>query len=1459
MKRWVSKLLVIALLITLVPADFFVVPDAKAELQFVNGDGTRNNPYQIASCEQLQSIKNSDNNTYGGEYFVLIQNIDCSATNPNDPSFVVGGIWGNQTGFNPIGYNANDVSVDFAGNFDGQGYTISNVYINKTTEDFVGIFGQVSGSFKNVTVTGADIRGGANYTAGFVAYLDKSSNGLNNISVVDSVIEGQSYVGSVVGAIVNNQGTESSPIVTKVSVENSTVNGLQAVGGIVGGVLGNVTIENSYFNGNILSLNNITASSFGGIVGEAAQFNDAGPTLKIRKTYAVGLLQNSPLAEGNIQFAGGLVGYLLNEDSVIEDSVANMLISDSNSNRGVVVGLLTGQVVAADFLTSVYYDATVNPTLECANGGVNNDLECKSYQAVYDVGDITEVYNSTAYEPFTSWDFDDTWRVTDTYPELIPPTFIRIISQVSTPTNVVRPSIQLSFPYSGTVAFGEGSSCTTELPVVDEGVQNFEFSYAADGAQDFPNGTYGNCSLQVFGIEQTSELLYIPPFTVNTAPLGVRLLPEEDTVTAENVVGFQLNFNRDITTTPTPEDFTVVNGVVNDVVSFNNNNQNYWVLVIPSGDDVDVELTFEAGAVEDFLGNPNPEVGPVQISYLNTEFSGSGAGTEESPYLISSCVQLQEMQKDLDAYYQLTRDIDCLESAEWNINPTEFDEEDDLIPDDLDDVTNNGYRGFNPVGNNLSPFIGTLDGNGHQIENLWIFRKYNNYVGLFGFAENAYVYDLEIVNSNIIGGESTGTIFGFGSDIEINNVDVSGSTARAYRNFNGGGLVGTLTSNQNSSLIRHSSYAGSVHGTGNVIGGIVGRMSGGSSIYFTEANVEVDGGYAIGGLVGEMNGGQIFFSESTGTLTLERDDVYGKPGTNAGGFVGVASGDSLIIGSSADVNLQIVGEDIAATQSRMGGFVGSIGDNVNIAYSSAHGDVNGDTEQVGGFVGYSSSANGIERSYATGNVTGVTEVGGFAGNISGSLVQDVYATGNVTGTGQSIGGLIGYAGLSDIDNAYSSGTVTGPESVGGLVGTMFGGSLEHTFSVSSVVSGGDFVGALMGDVDTEDTTLSYNYYVPIESGVNNCYPGGNIANHCIGLDGEISYFYSEGNLPFGLMGENVWNDPESQRLIWDFEPDALPVLFPALPELETLDVTFNGNESVTLRGELISGNRNELAFFYLADTEEVYFNSVDDFGGIPIGPILGQDLESDIFELTVELVASDPGENQLLCGETYYYLSLAAFGFGDPFFGVSENIKSFTTPACSVEPEPTPSRGGGGSGSRASNKVSFEDFMTYEQEVQKVMAEKIVTENPEGITNKCEALTMMSRVFEWKVPVAASSKYTDVPAWCTNVAAYGTERGIVEGRTATTLGMETPVTRDEIAVMLYRELKMQNYKFGDFSNVRFAGFSDALTPWAEEAVMALYKEGIIKGFANGDSPQTVFGGSRNILKQDFGVMLIRIK
>lgn len=164
-------------------------------------------------------------------------------------------------------------------------------------------------------------------------------------------------------------------------------------------------------------------------------------------------------------------------------------------------------------------------------------------------------------------------------------------------------------------------------------------------------------------------------------------------------------------------------------------------------------------------------------------FAG-GDGTTESPYQISSCQQLQAMNQDLSAHYELAADIDCTDTVSWNEG-----------------------AGFAPVGDCWGPgFAGSLDGKQHVIRNLTINRPTTDRQALFGCTnDGAIIQNLGMESVDITGMRYAGGIVGV--------------------------LVGSTTYIRNSYVTGNVTLVlGEVGGSGQFAGGIVAGMEGGSHI-----------------------------------------------------------------------------------------------------------------------------------------------------------------------------------------------------------------------------------------------------------------------------------------------------------------------------------------------------------------------------------------------------------------------------------------------------------------------------------------------------------------------------------------------------------------------------------------------------------------------------------------------------
>lgn len=156
--------------------------------------------YHITSAADLVGMMNvTGNSIYKGKTIVLDNNIDLGGR-------TVKGIGG--------------ISTNFAGVFDGQGYTISNFKVDSTENSFyAGLFNQVShgGTIKNLTVKNATIVG--NSMVGAVASsLDNAV--IDNCKAIDCTLIGVKKVGAVVGysagsTVTNNYAENCTVIYSK--------------------------------------------------------------------------------------------------------------------------------------------------------------------------------------------------------------------------------------------------------------------------------------------------------------------------------------------------------------------------------------------------------------------------------------------------------------------------------------------------------------------------------------------------------------------------------------------------------------------------------------------------------------------------------------------------------------------------------------------------------------------------------------------------------------------------------------------------------------------------------------------------------------------------------------------------------------------------------------------------------------------------------------------------------------------------------------------------------------------------------------------------------------------------------------------------------------------------------------------------------------------------------------------
>ena len=314
-------------------------------------------------------------------------------------------------------------------------------------------------------------------------------------------------------------------------------------------------------------------------------------------------------------------------------------------------------------------------------------------------------------------------------------------------------------------------------------------------------------------------------------------------------------------------------------------------------------------------------------------FAG-GNGTEESPYKISDWYHLNNVRDYLNSHFILINNLDSTTAGyEELAGPTAY------------------YgKGWVPI---LSGdgFTGTFDGQGYEIDDLFINRPGEWNVGLFGWiGEGARVENIGVVNASVTGkgkvGGLVGEVMNYGY---VNNCHATGTMVSTY---SVGGLVG-----YNNWNVSNSWATCTVTSNEGTAGGLVGGTIYHATVHSCSSTGNVTGISHTGGLVGNSDG-TVSNSYASGTVVGITFSIGGLLGNNGG----------------TTINCYV---------------------NCNVT-----GDV-----YVGGLVGYNHGT--ISDSYSTGNLVGSEKVGGLVGWNRDDTVSNSYSTGSVTGD-VYVGGLVGY-------------------------------------------------------------------------------------------------------------------------------------------------------------------------------------------------------------------------------------------------------------------------------------------------------------------------------------------------------------------------------------------------------------------------------------------------------------------
>lgn len=178
----------------------------------------------VFSVEAVQGNASVDNGSADVTYIYTARDLKAFADSVN-----AGNTYANKTvelmsdvslaGMNwtPIGLNCDDTAHAFAGTFDGNGYTISDLKIDRKEAVYqaAGLFGALNGIAKNFTVKNAYVNAlslgnsdgntsnGIAVVAGSIVWAGTQS-GVENVNIIDSEVYGNRYVGGIAGYAYGN-------------------------------------------------------------------------------------------------------------------------------------------------------------------------------------------------------------------------------------------------------------------------------------------------------------------------------------------------------------------------------------------------------------------------------------------------------------------------------------------------------------------------------------------------------------------------------------------------------------------------------------------------------------------------------------------------------------------------------------------------------------------------------------------------------------------------------------------------------------------------------------------------------------------------------------------------------------------------------------------------------------------------------------------------------------------------------------------------------------------------------------------------------------------------------------------------------------------------------------------------------------------------------------------------------
>ncbi len=978
----------------------------------LDGEGIAGNPYRISTLQNLKWIA-EDTERWSYDY-IQTADIDASATQ----------YWNNGQGWEPIGFmNSEEDFQPFEGTYNGNGFVIDGLYINRPGQDHVGLFGYTyMSSVKNLGVTNANVTGkdwvgalmGVNYCIAEVVNCFSSGT-----------VSGQVGAGGLVGV-------NSVALISK-SYNLASVQGTDNTGGLLG--MNAMSEVESSFNAGIV----MGAPMVGGLVGTSYEST-----------------VNNSYNEGDViatEYAGGLVGF-------------NMASTVSNSyNRGHVnATIFKGGLIGDGFSSTVTnsYWNTETSGQENSAGGLGRTTE-----------QMTWPHSNDTYE---TWNMNQVWSINylinDGYPFH---QWNHALFPMNLAGNAGNGFVELSWEYPGmedkmlnsaerkeSVADKKskdnkgvfvGFNIYRDYVVINEEpldepwyldrsiingnyykywvtmvFENFE-SPASNMVRMYPYFPFPY-NLEAVGGNNYVLLAWQPPLEAGDTIFPVKEKPEREKEEDESVFSGYRVYRGNLPLNAEPLQDTLFM----DVDVTNNVAYRYQVTAVYSDGESDPTNRVEV--------RPRAPIPRGLTAHANTESIFLTWQEPEDPASYGSLIKNGDHEQELLGY-RVFRDtlslnmtpITELEYTDFNVSPRKlyrytvkavYSTTVSLPSNVAEAMLMAGVEPPDGDGSEQNPFhIATLD-------------------NLYWITEDPSRWGYHYIQVAHIGAAETRDWFDGKGWVPI---------GRNHKSF-----LGTYDGQE---YIIDGLYM-----DGRDLLGLFGKIGKRDAETVAQiknlgiTNIEIHGRSLLGGLAGYAENAFISSCFSTGYL-------YGV--SSAGGLIGDGAVGLVVENSFSSVQIDCTN---SGNNGNCGGFAGMLY-NCEVTGSFSAGDVDISQNFAGGFAGRTQGVS-INNSYAMGNVSGNEYVGGFAGFSDGiAQFTHVYSRGLVSSPENiNTGGLMGFLHpTSTATNSYWNTETSGQEASSG-------GSGRTTGQMTSPHASNTYVNWNFYDIWEEDDQHIYNNGYP---------------------------------------------------------------------------------------------------------------------------------------------------------------------------------------------------------------------------------------------------------------------------------------------------------------------------------------------------------------------------------------------